>query len=358
MFCLCHECIHPQIIKWKYSQRGPNLLERIFVGLQGRLRSLMVEAKNTERTNIEWIEPQTFAETKPHKNKELKFKTEVCFYKTENPNDTITQTETVEDPGIDRLICHKIAIFILFLHFFHNQSCETNTLFSIFFFVSGFPEFSHFKKYSIIKYHRKGSFSFVKYLNKSHEYKNVNPTKHLARYLDELCPCAVIRRDSIWNLAFNWYTYMMKENRTLTSKPKFFSWNHANNMCLQTNQTLPDFFSRSEQEDFLNMIKQSKDVFPIEGVFIGIEHQSTSQVLFFCNACFNHGSFCLGFSFVSVRKIPSNIVNNYHWKLKDKDILITRFLATASLYPGLFIKVAQSTCVLPKLAKLSVLQRK
>ncbi len=142
-------------------------------------------------------------------------------------------------------------------------------------FVLGFPEFSHFKKYSVIKHHRKGNFSFVKYMNKSHEFKKVNPSNYNFHHLDELCPCAVIRRNPFFG-----YTDM-KENRTLTSKPKYFSWNHANKMCLQTNQTLPEFFSRSEQKDLLNIIKQSKDIFPVEGLFVGLQHKSISQVFIF-----------------------------------------------------------------------------
>ncbi len=80
---------------------------------------MMVEAKDIIGTG--WIEPQTFAEAKPQKNKEPKFKTEICFYKTENPNDTITQNKTVEDPGIDSCVARKL----LFFHTYSSvKSCE------------------------------------------------------------------------------------------------------------------------------------------------------------------------------------------------------------------------------------------
>ena len=52
-------------------------------------------------------------------------------------------------------------------------------------------------------------------------------------------------------------------------KSKTFSWYEAFFLCRSINATLPEFYSRKEQEEFIAILK-SGNVFPIEAVFIGL----------------------------------------------------------------------------------------
>ena len=51
--------------------------------------------------------------------------------------------------------------------------------------------------------------------------------------------------------------------------PKSFSWVEALSLCHSINATLPEFYSRKEQEEFIAILK-SADIFPIEAVYIGL----------------------------------------------------------------------------------------
>ena len=51
--------------------------------------------------------------------------------------------------------------------------------------------------------------------------------------------------------------------------PKTFSWVEALSLCRSVNATLPEFYSRKEQEEFIAIVK-SGDIFPIEAVYIGL----------------------------------------------------------------------------------------
>ena len=67
--------------------------------------------------------------------------------------------------------------------------------------------------------------------------------------------------------------YMMKEEDfdcpDENQKSKTFSWYEAFFLCRSINATLPEFYSRKEQEEFIAVLK-SGNVFPIEAVYIGL----------------------------------------------------------------------------------------
>ena len=62
-------------------------------------------------------------------------------------------------------------------------------------------------------------------------------------------------------------------------KPKTFSWEEAFQLCQDANATLPEFYSRKEQEEFIDIIR-SEEVYPIEAVFIGL-YYNTKVIEFF-----------------------------------------------------------------------------
>ena len=59
---------------------------------------------------------------------------------------------------------------------------------------------------------------------------------------------------------------------------KSFSWKEAFLLCRSINATLPEFYSRKEQEDFVAVLK-SGDVFPIKNMYIGLYKQAKVGVL-------------------------------------------------------------------------------
>ena len=50
-----------------------------------------------------------------------------------------------------------------------------------------------------------------------------------------------------------------------------FSWNEASELCGQINASLPEFYSREEQEELLTFLKISTELHPIERIFIGLK---------------------------------------------------------------------------------------
>ena len=56
-----------------------------------------------------------------------------------------------------------------------------------------------------------------------------------------------------------------------------FSWKEALLLCRSINATLPEFYSRKEQEDFIAVLK-SGDVFPIKDIYIGLYNRKQAKV--------------------------------------------------------------------------------
>ena len=76
-------------------------------------------------------------------------------------------------------------------------------------------------------------------------------------------------------------TLAQKLNLVLTSiyandKLKTTSWNEASGVCRSVGSVLPYFTSRNEFVDFINLLKHTPHIPPLEAVFIGltnVEHQ-------------------------------------------------------------------------------------
>ena len=53
------------------------------------------------------------------------------------------------------------------------------------------------------------------------------------------------------------------------NRSKSFSWPETFSLCRSINATLPEFYSRKEQEEFIAVLK-SGNVFPLEAMHIGL----------------------------------------------------------------------------------------
>lgn len=119
-----------------------------------------------------------------------------------------------------------------------------------------FPRNSKYKMYSYLYQTRKGTYYFVKYMD--YRYNQLYRDEmyfHFDRSLR-------IKRKS---------TYPKIRCTHEKQKPKSFSWEEASQTCQNINANLPEFYSRKDQEDFINILK-SEDIFPIEAVFIGLRY--------------------------------------------------------------------------------------
>ena len=56
------------------------------------------------------------------------------------------------------------------------------------------------------------------------------------------------------------------------------SWNEAAQLCKDTGGYLPYFTSRNELEQLIALMKFSKDIFPVEAIYIGLNLNTTIQV--------------------------------------------------------------------------------
>ena len=118
-----------------------------------------------------------------------------------------------------------------------------------------FPEFKSYNKHTQVKVASNFKvYHFVKYMDNTHNlnyviYQNIiDPPSRIP-------PCP-----------------------NYTHKPKLFSWNQVATMCKDMNGILPEFISRKDQEEFIRIIKYSTDLFPIEGVYIGLVHGMNKHV--------------------------------------------------------------------------------
>ncbi len=51
---------------------------------------------------------------------------------------------------------------------------------------------------------------------------------------------------------------------------KLLSWTQAKRLCVKNLATLPEFYDRTEEKEFLAVLRDSKELFPVEAVFIGV----------------------------------------------------------------------------------------
>ena len=92
-----------------------------------------------------------------------------------------------------------------------------------------FPKYPFRQRYYIIKHARKGTYHFIKF------YK-----------------------EECFSFGKKW------------CKMDQMFWSHAAGICKYAGAVLPQFFSRTDQDELISIIKQSTDLFPIEALFMGL----------------------------------------------------------------------------------------
>ena len=123
-----------------------------------------------------------------------------------------------------------------------------------------FKDFPPYKKHTYVGQTLRQRYYFVKY---------VLPENNSC---DNLCEQVTFLYDKYG------YDYKITEKdidcpKSTVKKSKSFSWIEAFLLCRSINATLPEFYSRKEQEEFIAVIKSAK-VFPIANMYIGLYKQA------------------------------------------------------------------------------------
>ncbi len=123
---------------------------------------------------------------------------------------------------------------------------------------SHFPSCPHeFSKHTIIKEVKKGSYHFFKC------FHNENNERFFI--LKDILRAS--KTDKCKNYTFN---------------QNLFSWYEALVICRKKNATFPELYAKNDQDQFLSLIKHSKDVFPMEAIYTGFFQHKKHQVSVFC----------------------------------------------------------------------------
>ena len=70
---------------------------------------------------------------------------------------------------------------------------------------------------------------------------------------------------------YNW-KYMLEMLNPTTDSRKNTSWNKAADLCKSVGAHLPYFYSRDELKEFLQFLRHSSHIPPLEGIFIGLHY--------------------------------------------------------------------------------------
>ena len=131
----------------------------------------------------------------------------------------------------------------------HEKTKINNTLFMNL-------KLNKYNKHSYTINRESGEYYFLKLMS----YNNAGDDYELLKY-----PYFLLEK-------FESYGILQEEDFNCTIKPKqskSFSWAEALSLCNSVNATLPEFYSKKEQDELIAIIK-SADMFPIEAVFIGM----------------------------------------------------------------------------------------
>ncbi len=125
--------------------------------------------------------------------------------------------------------------------------------------------------------------------NKEHnKHTHIVSTRNMiyvfVKYMDNTISSTTEYSDYL-ELTWNLYGFTHFYNDTyptcpnITHNPKLFSWKQALRFCKEClNGTLPQFVSRDDQEEFFSIIRDEKDLFFLESIFIGLQKVSGKTV--------------------------------------------------------------------------------
>ena len=123
-----------------------------------------------------------------------------------------------------------------------------------------FRDYPGYVEFSFVRRVEQGTFYFVKYMDL--EQSEINgQLRQTAEFLFHFYGAFYKLKQEDFNCP--------DENQ----RSKTFSWIEAFLLCRSINATLPEFYSRKEQEEFITVVK-SGNIFPIEAVYTGL-HKGT-----------------------------------------------------------------------------------
>ncbi len=123
-----------------------------------------------------------------------------------------------------------------------------------------FPNYTDYNKHTQVKIASNSTvYHFVKYMDNTHDLNYIQK-------LERNSPGSVLKIDKEPSCP------------NYTHTPKLISWIDASQMCKEISGTLPEFFGREEQEQFIKILKYSSDLFPIEAIYIGLFQKKAYQV--------------------------------------------------------------------------------
>ncbi len=128
-----------------------------------------------------------------------------------------------------------------------------------------FPYLNNYNMYSVKKCASKHVFYFVKYMDNRHN------EKHWFEY-------------HIERQFFKSQSHVT-ECRNDTHHPKYHSWLDAYELCRSVGTNLPQFYSRPEEEELIGILKISKDIFPLQALFLGQNKVENTVSLTHLQAC-------------------------------------------------------------------------
>ena len=123
------------------------------------------------------------------------------------------------------------------------------------------PDFPGYQKYFYVGSTSLGNYYFVKYMDYRQNINDCDLFHHIySLYMKNFGQYNKITQRDVKcdKLA----TDQIQESKT-------FSWQEAFLLCRSINATLPEFYSRKEQEEFIAILK-SEYIFPIEAAFLGL----------------------------------------------------------------------------------------
>ncbi len=218
----CGECILPQLVQWA-SEFWPSMHKRVFsIAMQGNIHKMFMKSNKNITVHISaTTEDAVQVETKRTKYHMQRFVSEAW-----NEESSWFSILNGSLSGMERLQMKKNYLFNMHVFIFRSSS----------------KEFSFSKKFDPT---HNAKTEFSDHLEEVWALPFLNIRQHKDNYPHPNCP-------------------------NIVHKPSLIRWDVARELCRGTNETLPQFKSRIEQEEFIALLKYDSNMFPIDAVFVGL----------------------------------------------------------------------------------------
>ncbi len=117
--------------------------------------------------------------------------------------------------------------------------------------------------------HKQASLPSAEYFTCPIYSKKHTISKSISRGTFYISKCFDVRDNKRFFLG-DVYFWRNQKCHNYSSEPLLWSWVGTQRACKKLNSSLPEFINREQEAEFLRMLKCSKDIFPVEAVFIGL----------------------------------------------------------------------------------------